>query len=586
MFKSIKLLVFLACIGLMSDSAAQHPSNPKVDNAVYKELESHKSVDCLISFNKKVDVSSAYTLKGKEQKAYFVFNQLNQAYHKDQNEVRQYLETKNTPFTAFYIVNAMAASLNHEELMQIAAMKNVKNISLDPSIKMEDVEQVHSTKNLADPEWGIQMINADSVWMMGYEGQGVVIGGQDTGYEWEHPVLKNKYRGLIDSTADHNYNWHDAIFEINPGHNDSIASPEANPCGLSVPFPCDDHNHGTHTMGTMVGSDSTNMIGVAPRSKWMACRNMERGIGKPSTYLECFEWFLAPTDLDNMNPRPEMAPDVINNSWSCPEDEGCNESNWDLMREAIAQLKASGVMVVVSAGNDGRTGCASIAKAPAMFEESFSVGATRQSDLIAAFSSLGPVAVDSSFRLKPDVSAPGHNVRSSIRQGAYANFSGTSMAGPHVAGAVALIINANPELRGDVPALESILKTSAIPKTDSTECHIYDGLEVPNHVYGHGRIDVFKAVQLALTVSSNPNLTAPQLEWSIYPNPTSSILNVEMTDILSHAHGLLFDQQGRVVQSFDHVPQQIDLTAFESGIYYLKIISDQGSGIQKLVIQH
>ena len=125
------------------------------------------------------------------------------------------------------------------------------------------------------------------VWAMGYKGQGVVIAGEDTGYQWEHPALKNTYRGWDGTTADHNYNWHDAIHEISPLHNDPMPDPSLNSCGLDVQYPCDDGSHGTHTMGTMIGEEGPNQIGVAPGAKWMACRNMERGYGSPTTYIEC-----------------------------------------------------------------------------------------------------------------------------------------------------------------------------------------------------------------------------------------------------------------------------------------------------------
>jgi len=123
-------------------------------------------------------------------------------------------------------------------------------------------------------------------------------------------------------TADHNYNWHDAIHENNPH------TPPGNLCGFNSLEPCDDHGHGTHTMGTMVGDDGgANQIGMAPGARWIGCRNMEEGWGTPATYAECYQWFIAPTDLNDQNPDPAMAPHVINNSWACPPSEGCTDPN-------------------------------------------------------------------------------------------------------------------------------------------------------------------------------------------------------------------------------------------------------------------
>ena len=310
---------------------------------------------------------------------------------------------------------------------------------------------------------------------MGIKGANVVVAGQDTGYEWEHPALKDKYRGWDGNNADHNYNWHDAIREISPLHEDTVEiTPALNPCGLNSAFPCDDHNHGTHTMGTIVGRHNDKIIGVAPQAKWIACRNMERGYGSPISYIECFEWMLAPTDLNNENPVPDKAPHIINNSWSCPEIEGCNENNWATMNTVVDNLKAAGIVVVVSAGNNGSKGCETINTPAAMLSNSFTVGATMEADTIAHFSSRGPVSTDGSGRMKPNVVAPGFQVLSSIRNNTYQRFNGTSMAGPHVAGTIALMISANPDLAGQVDAIENILESTAIPKTNGETCGGFD----------------------------------------------------------------------------------------------------------------
>jgi len=522
-----------------------------IDPVLIDLLNNQKKVDCLISFDRKANVYPANFLKTKKEKGQYVYNALKKVRDESQENVIAYLESEQVLFSSYFIVNAIAAKLSRKQIIEIAEFQEIKAIVHDPSIRKEKhIEEInHPTKELPEPEWGIKMIQADSVWRLGFEGEGVVIGGQDTGFEWEHSALKSKYRGQSETDVDHNYNWHDAIREINGSNPDSI-----NPCGLNSPFPCDDNNHGTHTMGTMVGSDSLNSIGVAPRAKWIACRNMERGVGKPSTYIECFEWFLAPTDLNNELPNPNLAPDVINNSWSCPESEGCNETNWELMEDAIVNLKVAGIVVIVSAGNEGRDGCGSVARAPAFFESSFAIGATMANDTIANFSSRGPVNVDLSFRLKPDVSAPGHNVRSSIRNGEFRNFSGTSMAGPHVVGAVALIINANPDLRGQVRTIEDILFFSAEEKLDDSDCFDILGQGVPNHVYGNGRINVLEAVETALNISSVEN--------------NISLLNLE----------------GKLLKVKANSPKTLNLNGLNKGMYLLKLESKKGTAFERLII--
>lgn len=581
-------LLFIGFYSFSSLSFAQNNYSPKIDDLLIEKFKKEKELNCIVSFKQKANLSSAKNYKSKEAKGRYVYEKLLYTHQKSQSETINYLNQHNKTYTPFVIVNALSTTLNMDDVLAIAKITDVSDISWDPDVPMEEPIYGSDTKEFENIEWGIAKIKADSVWLMGFEGQNVVIGGQDTGYEWEHQTLRSKYRGVNDTIVDHNYNWHDAIFEINPAHNDSVPDASANPCGLSVPYPCDDHNHGTHTMGTMVGSDSTNLIGVAPKSKWIACRNMDRGIGKPSTYIECFDWFLAPTDLDNMDARPELAPDVINNSWSCPENEGCNESNWALMREAIQNLKSAGIVVVVSAGNEGRNGCATIAKPPAMFEESFAVGATLPNDTITDFSSRGPVIVDSSFLLKPDISAPGANVRSAIRGGQFARFNGTSMAGPHVAGAVALIISANPELRGQVETIENIIENSAVSRIDSSLCFNSSGLDDPNHVYGHGRLDVYQAVQMALQLTSSEDLSVSAGNLKLYPNPAKDILYIDYSsDLNTESYRLsIFNGTGQLLYKSQYALNEVNISNWEPGMYYLKLESKNQTLLEKFIIAH
>src|SRR4030095_10871245 len=159
--------------------------------------------------------------------------------------------------------------------------------------------------------------------------------------------------------------------------------------------------------------------------------------------IEALQWFIAPTDLANQNPDPALAPHVINNSWTCIEEEGCDVSNFYLMEDAVNNVKAAGILVVASAGNDGPA-CSTVKYPPAIFKNSFTVGAVDSTMNAAWFSSRGNVTADASGNMKPDISAPGVDVLSSIPGNQYAFFSGTSMAGPHVCGTVALLICANP----------------------------------------------------------------------------------------------------------------------------------------------
>src|SRR5690606_9793097 len=207
-----------------------------------------------------------------------------------------------------WVANAVATSVPQALLPSIAARPEVARVVSNAPYRRK--QPPRSTGKLGilpiSIPWGVQKIGAPDAWTLGYRGQGAVVGGQDTGYQWDHPALKDKYRGWNGATADHDYNWHDAIHEL-------IKADGPNSCGLDVTVPCVDSQHGTHTMGTMVGDDGIgNQPGVAPDAKWIGCRNMEEGWGTHSTYIECFQWFVEPTDIAGSNPDPSKAPDVIN----------------------------------------------------------------------------------------------------------------------------------------------------------------------------------------------------------------------------------------------------------------------------------
>ena len=443
----------------------------------------------LVILSEQADLSGANALKTKDAKGRYVFERLMEVAQRTQQPILKTLQEQGLEHRPFWIANmiwvrgdlpAIQSLAQREDTARIVANSANRVPDLPPSPKMN--QMVNSV------EWNISKVHAPSVWALGYTGQGVVVAGQDTGYQWNHPALINHYRGWDGTNANHNYNWHDAIHGLN-SHNSGV-----NPCGYDLLAPCDDNSHGTHTMGTMVGDDGTNQIGMAPGAKWIGCRNMERGWGTPATYAECFQWFIAPTDLNGQNSDPSKAPDVINNSWYCPPAEGCADPL--ILQSVVENVRAAGIVVVFAAGNSG-SGCSSINAPGAMYDASFTVGATDSGDNIAGFSSRGPVTVDGSNRLKPDVSAPGVNIRSSVPGNRYAGgWNGTSMAAPHVVGVVALLISAHPELKGQVDGIERIIEHTAVPRTNSQSCGGVLGTEIPNNTYGWGRVDALAALGL------------------------------------------------------------------------------------------
>ncbi len=330
-------------------------------------------------------------------------------------------------------------------------------------------------------EPGINYTHAPQVWALGYTGQDIVVGSADTGVRWTHQALKPHYRGWNGQNADHNYNWHDAI-------HDSVG----NPCGNDSPFPCDDDSHGSHTTGTMIGDDGMgNQIGMAPGAKWIACRMIDgpANLTTPARCIECMEWFLAPYPVGGGQGDPTKAPDITNNSWACGPVNGCSP---DTLQAAVDAQRAAGIMTVACAFNDGPS-CSTVMYPPAIYDAAYTVGALiSNTDFIAPFSSRGPVIIDESRRVKPDITAPGTNTRSCFNTSddAYGFLSGTSMATPHISGAMALLWSAIPSLRNQIDASRAAMNNAA-HFISSTQC---GDAGPPNNVYGWGRVDILAAV--------------------------------------------------------------------------------------------
>jgi subtilisin family serine protease len=459
----------------------------KLSDWVLATTVAGRETDFLVVLAPQADLSGAAALGSKEEKGRFVWNALRRTAEESQRPLRDLLEGLGIPHRPFVVVNAIAVTGRRETALALAARPEVARIEGDPLVlqrlpRPERTAFATTGAVTTTAEPGIVQSRAPDVWSLGYTGQGIVAGGQDTGYSWAHPALLGAYRGWNGSNASHDYNWHDAIHLAGSS------------CGADSPVPCDDDSHGTHTMGTVLGDDGAgNQIGMAPGAKWIGCRNMNGGVGSPSTYLECFQFFLAPYPVGGSPSQgdPSKAPHVTNNSWSCPSFEGCSALT---LQAAVAAHRAAGIFTTASAGNSGPT-CSTVSAPPAIYDEVFSVGALQTgTDNIASSSSRGPVTADGSGRAKPDIAAPGTSVRSSIPGGGYGSKSGTSMAGPHVAGAVALVWSAKPALIGQIDQTERVLADSAAPIA-STDC---GATSRPNYVFGWGRLDAKAAVDLAL----------------------------------------------------------------------------------------
>lgn len=493
------LLVFSALPGAAVAQDAGPAGLPaqvaqKIDDSVLAAIAAEGRASFIVLLAEQADLSGAAQLRSKEEKGRYVYETLAATAAASQAGVLARLKDLGVAHRSLYVLNAVVVDGGDLALAgQLAGRSDVARLVANPTVQ-QPLPAVETGSPDAAPEaieWGVTNVNAPQVWSTyGVTGGGIVIAGQDTGIRWTHTALKEHYRGWNGVTANHNYNWWDAIHSA-PG----------NVCGANSTAPCDDNGHGTHTVGTVVGDDGgSNQVGVAPGAQWIGCRNMNSGNGTPASYAECFQFFLAPTDLAGQNPNPALAPDIINNSWGCPTSEGCTSATWGVIQAVQQSLRAAGVLVVASAGNSGSS-CGTINTPLAIFPESFAVGAYNSSNAIASFSSRGPRAYTN--LQGPDVSAPGVNVRSATNSsdGSYGSSQGTSMAGPHVVGVAALLWSAVPGLVGQVPATEQYLRETANKTVVGTACGSGANTAPWNtwdNTYGYGRVDALAAVQAAL----------------------------------------------------------------------------------------
>jgi len=451
----------------------------KIASRVLSETSNGGSTEALIVLTQQADLSPAYNLPTKALKGQFVVNTLRSVAQSSQSSLVAMLRQRGLQYQSFYIVNMIKVTGDRSLMEALARRDDVAHIDANPRVHTSlPTTNLDSTFQPQGVEWNVQKVKAPDVWALGFHGEGRVVAGADTGIQWDHPALKNHYRGWNGQQANHDYNWHDATSQHSP-------------------TPIDPHGHGTFTVSEMVGDDGQgNQVGVAPGAKWIGCRNMDaNGTGSPSTYTECFQFLIAPYPVngDPSQGDPSKAPDSINNSWGCPPEEGCSV---DTLKNITDAVRAAGIFPAVAAGNSGPL-CGSITDPAAIYDNSVTIGATDSTNNIASFSSRGPVTVDGSNRTKPDLSAPGVNIRGAVPGNGYSSgWDGTSMAAPHVAGGVALLWQAKPSLVGNIDATEGLMERNAVRLTARQAVGICRGPNfMKDNTFGFGLLNLLSAVQ-------------------------------------------------------------------------------------------
>ncbi|MEV0802386.1 S8 family serine peptidase [Kribbella sp. NPDC050281] len=457
-------------------SAAPPPPAPwqdKVSSSLRSGLVAGRTSDFMVRFADRADLSKAATIKDWNERGEYVVQQLQQAAASGQRDARAALDAAGNDYTPFWITDAILVKGGSAALAQsLAARPEVVGLQEAPAYDLTEPAPSAEPKaaTAAAVEWGLADIQADKVWSeLDDRGQGIVVGSIDTGVQFDHPALVNSYRGTLSpGVFDHDYNWFDP----------SQICPSA--------APCDNIWHGTHTMGTMVGGDGPRgKIGVAPDARWIAakgCEDEERGCSL-GALLASGQWMLAPTDLSGANPRADLRPNVLNNSWG-DDNRAVEDPFYD---DVVAAWNASGIFAVFSNGNDGRAGCDTTAS-PADGGSTYAVGGYDEAGAIGDFSGRGPGV---SGRVKPDIAAPGVAVGSSVPGGAFGTGTGTSMASPHVSGTVALMWSAAPSLIGDIDGTRELLNQTAVD-TGDLSC---GGTVQRNNTFGEGRLNALAAVE-------------------------------------------------------------------------------------------
>lgn len=345
---------------------------------------------------------------------------------------------------SFWVFNGLAVTAPVGVIRELAKQPGIGRIQLDDTLAQPEPQPAAA----AVPEWNLNVIKAPELWSLGFRGAGVVVASMDTGVDVSHLDLQDKWRGGGNS-------W----FDPNGEHS----------------TPSDSAGHGTRVMGLLVGGDATGTsIGVAPEARWIAVKIFDDGgVAELSDIHAGFQWLLDP---DN-NPETDDAPDVVDNSWGFTNlvNQCYNEFQPD-----VQALKAAGIAVVFSAGNEGPYQATSVS--PANYPESMAVGALDETATVAPFSSRGPSPCDQS--IYPELTAPGANVKTAdltvggVYPSASTYVSGTSFSSAHVAGAMALLLGAKPGV--PIEQLETALKESALDLVTPG----------PDNDTGHGLLDV------------------------------------------------------------------------------------------------
>jgi bacillopeptidase F len=477
-----------------------------------------------------------------------------------QKDVFQYLkglpEEKAEVLRQFWIFNGFHLKATKDVIEALARRDDIWFISHNGIIKLDYQfgEEVESR----NPEWNISKIMADSCWLAGYSGEGIIIGHIDTGVLTTHEALVGKWLSPY---------WYDAV-----AHH---------------PSPYDDNGHGTHTMGIICGGDGfgpfQNDIGVAYGVRYIPTKAFDNsGSVNYSWINECMQ-YLADLKSQGVDIR------IINNAWSISN--GAELYFWNI----VLNWKNLGIFPVFSNGNTG-PGSGTVS-APGSYPLSCGVGATTINDTVAFFSARGPAPNVTPINdpqywyyptwnlLKPDLCAPGVNIRSSDAYGGYTIMTSAGKAACHIAGCAAILLEKNPNLK--VQELYDYLRNYCDRPPQ--------GAPYPNNNYGWGRVNVWRSLQAVppgIKEKAKENLNSEKC-LMIMPNPASDNLFFFIhSNNIKDYHLRIYDITGRIVAEVPFkmgdriIKWNPDKAMLKDGIYFVALKREDRIITRKLVLKH
>lgn len=445
--KSLLLALFV-CLALFMQAQQAH-FTPRLEAKIAK-ASANDYIPTLVTLRSQADINTLHQALYKvkttpEQRAYQVITRLQSMARETQGPLNAiFTAAKNTgevkDFKAFWVANMFYVDAKPAFIQSLLSRADILAIDEDAVLVKEEVKkgtkaaEVAKKSEVGGAEPGLVAIGARPMWALGYTGCGRKVMNIDTGVDPSAPAIASQYAGNSIPTSQA---WYDPVAPF-----------------YATPQDCD--GHGTHIIGIMCGLDAAthDTIGVAFGAKWMAAQSL---CTDPHTSgsLAAFQWAMNPDG--NAGTASDM-PDVINCSWS---DYNTSVTSCDInYQNVLTNVEAAGIAVVFSAGNNGPQGASTITNPKNINVSLTNTFCVANVDIapyagtmnISPTSSLGPSVCGGtgSILIKPEVAAPGENVRSCYT-GSYAYYilSGTSMAAAHVSGAVALLKEAFPTLTGE-----------------------------------------------------------------------------------------------------------------------------------------